>query len=170
MLSIGSPSAYAQPDADAGPAPLPPEQLAQLRKQDELFSIAFAKIVSLMIRAASHNHLSLADLTTRILPAMQLGQFAILDGEVPGVPLPVPVACALWASVSPEIDQRMSNAEHQVYRLLPDDWRSGDVLWLTDVIGDKTSIPLLLQRLNTDVFEQRPVKIPLRANPVEFKA
>ena len=37
-----------------------------------------------------------------------LGQFAVLEGKQPGMPLPVPVAVALWAQVSPEVDQRLS--------------------------------------------------------------
>jgi hypothetical protein len=47
----------------------------------------------------------------------------------------VPVGVALWASVSTDVDQRLSDLSAP-WRLQPDEWCSGDTLWLVELVGD----------------------------------
>lgn len=90
---------------------------------------------------------------------VMLGQFAMVDGKVAGMPLPVPAAVALWASVSPAVDARLSKDLAAPIRLRPDEWRSGETLWLIDVIGDQHTIPHLMQQLQAGPFKGRQAKM-----------
>jgi hypothetical protein len=45
-------------------------------------------------------------------------------------------------------------------KLRPDEWRSGDILWLIDVIGDAKAMPSLLAQLAASgAFQGRPAKM-----------
>ena len=90
-----------------------------------------------------------------------LQQFALIDAKPPDLPLPIPAAVALWASVSEEVDQRLSTELDSPMRLRPADWRSGGILWLVDVIGDPSAIPALMQHLQATAFAGRQAKMRL---------
>ena len=44
---------------------------------------------------------------------------------------------ALWANLSPEVDARLTQNLAAPIKLRPDEWRSGPILWLVDIIGDQ---------------------------------
>ena len=44
-------------------------------------------------------------------------------------------------------------------KLRPDEWRSGDVLWLIDAVGDGNAIPHLLRQVQEMVFKARDVRM-----------
>ena len=73
--------------------------------------------------------------------------------------MPVPVAVALWASVSAEVDRRLSTDLAPPMRLRPDEWRSGDTLWLIEVIGDPKAVPHLMAELREKVFSGKQLKM-----------
>ena len=50
-----------------------------------------------------------------------------------------PLAAMFWASVSTEVDRRISSNLSAPIRLRPDEWRSGDILWIADMIGDMSA-------------------------------
>ena len=70
-----------------------------------------------------------------------------------------PVSAVTWAHVSAEVDQRLSDPTLPSLRLKPDEWRSGDILWLIDAVGDGNAIPHLLQRLYEGPFAAREIKM-----------
>lgn len=109
------------------------------------------------MRSNPYRHSSLSDLEWLVLPPIMTVQFAILDAQVSGQTMPV--ALALWASVSAEVDQRLSDPTLPSIRLKPDEWRSGDILWLIDAVGDGTAIPHLLRGLIDGVFAGKQVKM-----------
>ena len=74
----------------------------------------------------------------------------------------IPVALALWASVSPEVDKRLSESLNAPIRLRPDEWKSGKTLWLVEVVGDPRVVPSLLKELNEKTFKDRQVKMRVR--------
>jgi hemolysin-activating ACP:hemolysin acyltransferase len=121
------------------------------------FSVAFARIISILLRSSPYRHMALNDLEWMVLPAVMTGQFAVMETQVNGQS--VPVAVALWASVSKDVDQRLSDPAIPVIRLRPDEWLGGDIPWLIDVIGDGHFIPQLLQQLHEGVFVGRDVKM-----------
>ncbi len=129
----------------------------QISAREVHFAVAFTRITAVLMRSNPYRHSSLSDLEWLVLPPIMTGQFAILDAQVNGQT--VPVALALWASVSAEVDQRLSDPTLPTLRLKPDEWRSGEILRLIDAVGDGNAIPHLLQRLNEGPFAKREVKM-----------
>lgn len=113
----------------------------------------FAAAVSLLMASAQHRHLFLADLEWRLTPALRLNQYRLVhkDGR--------PVALTLWATVSDEVDARLSKGE---IRLRPGDWRSGETVWLIDVVAPWGGVGPVLESLRQEVFKDREVKMPNR--------
>ena len=72
-----------------------------------------------------------------------------------------PVAVALWASVSDEVEKELAAGRP---RLRPNEWKSGDNLWLIDLVAP--SIPNgskaaegLVQEMASKVFQGRRFKM-----------
>ena len=83
---------------------------------------------------------------------------AYIGGKSAGVP----GAVALWALVSPDVDKRLTESAGAAIRLRPDEWRSGDILWLIDVIGDQSVVQQLLKNLGEKTFKGRDVRTRAR--------
>lgn len=113
-----------------------------------------------MGQSPAHKHLFVSDLEWLISPPMMLGQLRILYARERAV------ACALWASVSDAVDQELA---HGRTRLKPDEWKSGDKLWLIELIApsfisDADQEKKLLSAVAREVFAGKPFKM-LRLNP-----
>ena len=116
------------------------------------------------MRSVHYKHYSLRDLEWLVVPAIATGQCAVMQTKVKG--RQVPVAVALWASVSAEVDKRLSENITTPIRLRPDEWTSGDILWLIDGVGDPQGVQLLLKQLQEAAFKTQPVKArPLGLRP-----
>ncbi len=74
----------------------------------------------------------------------------------------VPVAVALWASVSPAIDKKLSENLDEAVRLQPNEWASGDRLWLMAAAGDPRTVPAFVQQLEKTEFKGKHVKLRRR--------
>lgn len=136
------------------------EQLAALKEQDQILAATFAKIVTLLMHSPAHSKLPIGDLNWLIVPPVFANQFALLEGVVEGRgPLPSPISVALWAYVSPEVDARLTREADKPLRLAPEEWKSGDILWLIDVIGDPRVTPHFLEELSETVFREQKPKV-----------
>jgi hemolysin-activating ACP:hemolysin acyltransferase len=63
---------------------------------------------------------------------------------------------ALWARVSKEIDQALSEQLDRPVRLKPNQWASGEHVWLVAVAGDRRAVPKLIEQIaRTDLKGQR---------------
>src|SRR5437588_8386931 len=147
-------------DTSSVPATAQPPSPEQARQVAEI-EIAIGQIVSLLMRSAHHAQHSLADLEWLLLPAVLAGQFRIAHAQARPSGPRTPVAAALWASVSSEVDQRLSDLSNPL-QLLPEEWRSGDILWLVDTVGDARVVPQLLKHLQETAFKGRDMKVPVR--------
>jgi len=79
----------------------------------------------LLLSGAATRHMLLSDLEWRVMPALMLDQAKLyLRGETP-------IAFASWARLSEAVAQRYRMPPHQ---LAPSDWKSGDQVWLVDVL------------------------------------
>jgi cytolysin-activating lysine-acyltransferase len=114
------------------------------------------------MRSAEYKHFSLADLEWLVVPPVRLGQCGVAEAKVQEDGFTVPVAAALWASVSAEVDRRLSSELERPIRLRPDEWRSGDILWLISAVGDARLIPQFLKQLERTAFKGREVKLRTR--------
>ncbi len=146
-------------NSTAMPPTFSEEQIKQLAQQDLVISATFARIVSVLMRSQQHRHMSLADLEWLVMPPLLLGQFAVLEGKVEGVPYPVPAAVAFWAKVSHEVDRRLEANIDAPMSLRPEEWRSGDILWLIEAAGAPAAMPQLLAQLRKSVFRAANAKM-----------
>lgn len=147
--------AGAQPDAPA----LSEEELRKRAAASKLVSASFGEIVSVLMRSEHYKQYSLHDLEWLVVPAVLSNQFLLAEARAKGNGFTAPVGVVLWASVSAEVDQRLTANIAQPMRLKPEDWRSGDILWLVDAVGPAKLIGSMLQQLHTKVFKGRQVKL-----------
>ena len=155
-------------------APRPPEMpmKAATRPRDARqtrFGQTFSQIVAVLMRDPNFRHLRLADLEWLVLPPVMAGQFRLGHATRPadaGKPeqagISIPVAVALWARVSPEIDKALSENLDKQVRLRADEWATGENLWLMAAAGDKRAVPLFLKQLAETEFKDQHVKMRLR--------
>jgi hemolysin-activating ACP:hemolysin acyltransferase len=134
-------------------------EIEQFKHRDLLFGAAFAKIVSLMMTSPAHNHLHVNDLKWLVVPPVLLEQFAIVEAVPSGAVLPSPFAAALWATVSPEVDHRLSEDNARSVRLAADEWQSGDIFWIIDAFGHPDIVPAFLEELVATRFPGKNPKV-----------
>src|SRR5258705_6207118 len=71
-------------------------------------SLAFAQIVSILMHSPRYRHYTLGDLEWLVLPPLLTGQCSVAEAKSKDNGASVPVAVALWASVSADVDQRLT--------------------------------------------------------------
>lgn len=126
-------------------------------------SDAFAQIVMLLARSPQHKRLPLADLEWLVIPALTTGQFALAQARVKdGADQRLPAAAVLWANVSEDVDRRLSESPSAPMRLLPQEWNSGDILWLVEAVGNARVANGLFKQLSETVFKGRDAKMRVR--------
>src|SRR5215510_2623391 len=119
------------------------------------FGQTFSQVVAVLMRDQNFRNMRIADLEWLVLPPIMAGQFRL--AHMPAPPRPgepakptdkggvlVPVAVALWARVSPQIDKGLSENLDKPVRLRTNQWASGDIIWLMAVAGDRRAIPKFL--------------------------
>lgn len=148
----GAAVACAEPKADTSASQ---ERAAPPRTQAHILG----EIVTLLAQSPAHKHLFVSDLDWFIGPPMMLGKFRIFYANER------PVAVALWASVSEEVDKELIAGR---MRLKPAEWKSGDRLWLIELIApafasDAEQAKKLLATVAREVFRRKPFKM-LRLN------
>ena len=121
--------------------------------------VTLGQIVTVLMRSPQHRERPLADLEWLVLPAILSGQSRVAQAQQSGIA--VPVGVALWASVSTAVDQRLSDLSAP-WRLQPDEWRSGDIPWLVELVADPATQQALLKHLGETVFKGRGIKMRVR--------
>ncbi len=71
----------------------------------------------------------------------------------------MPIAVVLWARVSSEVDRRLSDTENETTALNINEWRSGNIPWIIEAIGERKALGKLLHQLVTTVFKTTPPKM-----------
>jgi RTX toxin acyltransferase family len=109
-------------DTAGGPDSLSPEAVqrgALMRRM----AASFGDIVGLMLQAPQFKHMSLTDLEWLVLPGLATGQFMVMEAVDRSTGATGPLAAALWARVSEEIEQRMVEGAvaGRPFRLAPAD-------------------------------------------------
>lgn len=110
------------------------------------------------MRTPQFKNVPLSGLEQLVVPAITTGQFMIAEAQEKKSGLLAPVAAVLWASVSEEIDQRLSANGSEPAKLAPKDWKSGDIPWLIIAAGDQRLIKALMQRIQETVLKGRSLK------------
>lgn len=118
-----------------------------------------------MMATPRYRHLTIADLSHLVLEPLIRDRVAIAQPYNPGIEDGGLAGIALWASVSEEVDSRIrEQIEAGVFplRLKPEEWTSGKINWLLDIIAPSP-------RLATSVlanFKQVLKEGDLRIHPV----
>jgi hemolysin-activating ACP:hemolysin acyltransferase len=63
--------------------------------------------------------------------------------------------------VSADADSRLSDLSSPA-RLRPDEWPSGDIPWLMELVCDTRVQPALLKEISENIFKGRPIKMRVR--------
>jgi cytolysin-activating lysine-acyltransferase len=109
---------------------------------------ALGQIVWLLSQSALHKELRIKDLEWSFMPAVLHEQFRIFRfGHLPGPEQvepswatagltkagleQMPLGVAIWAKLSEAAEAKLERREH----LAADDWRSGDRLWLVELVS-----------------------------------
>jgi cytolysin-activating lysine-acyltransferase len=129
----------------------------------------FAQVVAVLMRDPNYRNMRLADLEWLVLPPVLAGQFRLghatkqqEGGQAQQGGIFIPVAVAVWARVSAAIDKGLSENLDKHVRLRPNEWASGDNLWLMAVAGDPRAVPSFLQQLGETEFKGQVVKMRMR--------
>ncbi|MGO8739986.1 toxin-activating lysine-acyltransferase [Rhodoblastus sp.] len=125
----------------------------------KLVAASIGDIVTVFSRSPAHRHFSLADVEWMILPAVLNGQFYVAEFENRQTGFRAPIAVATWAFVSEEVDRRICANPSQRIRLRPDEWKSGDIAWIVDLVGDPRGVAGAVEWLNAEPFKERGAKI-----------
>lgn len=142
-------------------APAAPPDLEALKagvERSRRTLIALGEIVSVMMKSPEYRGATLATVQGLVAPAISSGQYLVLTAHQKQGGSAVPVAVAMWASVSEEVDRRLSQASDGL-SLSAADWTSGKIAWITALAGDQRTIPALLGRMQQTTLKGRVIKL-----------
>ena len=127
--------------------------------QAKMLAAGFGEIVGVLMRSPHYKHYSLTDLEWLVIPPLLANQFTLAEARTKEGGIPAPVGVALWASVSEEVDEKLSTDLDRPVRLRPDEWNSGDIPWLIDAVGAPEAVKAMVARLGEAVFKGKPYKL-----------
>lgn len=132
----------------------------QVRKamQSKLLAANFGNIVTVMMQTQQYKDTPLSQLRDVVVPAVLADQATIAEAYDKRSGYTVPVGFALWARVSDEVDQRLSQNPTKPIELKADEWRSGDNFWLVELVGPMRFVRQMVKGLDERVFKGQPVK------------
>jgi cytolysin-activating lysine-acyltransferase len=118
------------------------------------FGQVLGEIVWIMSQSMLHKTLFISDLEWMVMTPIALQQFRLFYDEEK------PIGVALWAFANNEVEARLLAGGA---RLRPQDWRSGEKLWIVDVISPWGEVAgerlqtVMLKDLKDNVFPNRPL-------------
>lgn len=112
-------------------------------------SQVLGEITWLLTQSPVHRMLFISDLEWAVMPALLLEQFRIFYAQ------DKPAALVLWASVSADTAERLRRGQ---MKLRPDEWRSGDRLWLVEMVAPFGGQDEILADCARTVFGGKPFK------------
>ncbi len=124
-------------------------------------------IVWLYMHSSVHKHAFITDLEWMVMPPLVLNQYKLYMKD------DAPLAFASWASVDEEVEKRLLSGR---IRLAPKDWKSGDRLWLIDLIAPFGGGKDVIKDLRENVFPSRTIKQLMpdadgkNVRPIEWEA
>jgi cytolysin-activating lysine-acyltransferase len=167
----GAPKSTPQPkpsDIAAPAAPqLTPELMAQIGEMRSKIQISIGQTFLAMMDLPRYRHISLADFSHLVVNPLLRNRVAIAHKSVTEngttkVDEETIAGIAIYATVSPAVDAKIAEqTKAGVFpiRLAPEDWTSGDLPWLLDVIAaDRTQATSVLANFRQLVGE-KPIKI-----------
>jgi cytolysin-activating lysine-acyltransferase len=112
-------------------------------------SEVLGEIVWLMSQSTLHKQFFISDLEWFVMTPLLLQQFRLFYAK------DRPLGVAFWGFVSEEVEERLKTGTS---RLRPQDWKSGDRLWVVEVIAPFGGAEEMVKDLKAKVFKDREVK------------
>ena len=158
VAAQGAPASPQAPQQPAGATVTPltekvRREAAQLRN-----ALAFTQIVGVLMSSSHYKEYKVSDLEWLVIPPLLAGQFRIGEAK-PKEGITLPVAVVLWARVSAEVDKRLMETDTPEVRLKPEEWTSGDILWLLHAAGQTRFVRHVVEQLSKTTFKGREVKV-----------
>lgn len=144
-----------------GPPAADPQENAAPDRPDTIFdqpapagaakktSEVLGEIVWLMSQSPLHKQFFVSDLEWFVMTPMLLQQFRLFYDKAK------PVGVVFWASVSEEVEARLAAGTS---RMRPQDWKSGDRLWVVEAIAPFGGAEEMVKDLKAKVFPGREIK------------
>lgn len=107
------------------------------------------QIATLLLASPAHRHLFMADWEWLILPPVAHRQFRIFRRKGR------PFAYVSWAYLNKDAAARISAGD---VKLRPDEWTSGEELWLIDLITPFGGQENILKEIKENVLPDQPIK------------
>jgi len=129
---------------DQAAAPkLDPELVKKLVDSRQRLHATLAQVALAMMSVPRYKHCSIGELEHLVIDPLLRDRIAVATATPkkpvePGINDDQLVGVAIWAKVSPEVDVKIrEQIKAGVFpvRLKPDDWNSGEIVWLLDVIA-----------------------------------
>lgn len=108
-------------------------------------------VVLLATKSQSHKYLFISDLEPLIFPPIMHKQFTLFRNNKNE-----PLAFISWAKVNEEVEKRLLSG---VMKLKPQDWNSGDRIYIIDAITSLPSTKEFLKQLQENKFKDQKVNI-----------
>jgi cytolysin-activating lysine-acyltransferase len=141
------------------PASAPAGGEGASNRRSALLAQSFSQTVAALMRDPRFRNLRLADLEWLVLPPLLLGQCRLVHAKSDEKGPFLPIAVALWASVSAAVDKRLSSSLDKAPRLQPAEWSSGNIKWLLVLAGDQRALPRFLTQLQETELKGEPIKV-----------
>lgn len=148
----------AAPNAAAA-APVNMEEMKAGIERSRRTLVALGEICSVLMKSPEYRGMTLGSLQALAAPAISTGQYLVLTAHQKSRGAAAPVAVAMWANVSPEMDRRLSQGDGQSVSLSLADWSGGNIAWLVLVAGDQRTLPALIGQLQKTKLKGRPIKM-----------
>jgi cytolysin-activating lysine-acyltransferase len=108
------------------------------------------EVTWLMSQSPLHKQFFISDLEWLVMTPMMLQQFRLFYDQTK------PVGVVFWASLSEEVEARLATGSA---RMRPRDWKSGDRLWVLEVIAPFGKGEEMVMDLTAKVFAEREMKM-----------
>lgn len=129
------------------------EKLASFAKEQASLVLGkvpmLGPITWLMMQQSATRHTLLSELEWRVMPALVLNQAKLYMREE------APIAYVSWAKMSQQCAARYKNPPHQ---LMASDWKSGEQIWIIDLITPFGGGTDVMKDLRENVFSGHAVQ------------
>jgi cytolysin-activating lysine-acyltransferase len=160
-------AANGTPVNSAAPPPVasqpPPVEDAAVKSmaaaaQHAQFAQLFSQAVAVLMRDPNYKNMPLRDLEF-LLPPIVAGQCAVANARISENGPLVPVALALWAKVSPDVDKRLGENLDKPVALTAGEWKSGTIPWMITLAGAQPALVGFVKQLCEKEFNGQNVKM-----------
>jgi cytolysin-activating lysine-acyltransferase len=112
-------------------------------------SAVLGEIVWLMSQSALHKQFFISDLEWFVMTPILCQQFRLFYAKNK------PVGVVLWAFANDEVAKRLAEG---TTKLRPQDWKSGDQLWVVEAIAPFGGPEAMIQNLKDQVFADKELR------------